>query len=263
MPLPPMGISPLKPWSFLPTPGCRQFEAFARLWYAKLNASTIVWGGNGAGNEGTELDLQGSLNLPKYDYIAEYGASFRLRSNWSVRYTFMPILKEQNSTNEVPGGFYFGNTFFPQFERIYVKWWRYVHRAELVYDWAKTRYGVSSVFAGYSLYDDKLRVSDSIQSRSRNRGFGLMVAGLNLNRLVADMCGGGKASLDCSWAMYFLEDYVGWDGHAVGRVIIPMNCGRYGYLEAGWRWVTWDMDKPANADKLSMDGLTGSIGLVF
>lgn len=263
LPLPPMGIRPINPCSFLPRPGCRQFEAFARLWYSKLNSSTVVWGTNGIGGEGTELDLHNMLNLEKYDYLAEYGGVFHIRKNWSIRYTFMPLEKYENSLNEVLGGFWFGNAFFPQGQRMYVKWWRYIHRGELVYDWAQTRWGVSSIFAGYSLYDDKLRVSMGTTQRSRNRGFGLAIAGISINRLVADLSGGGKASLNCSWAMNFLEGYVGWDGHATGRITIPMNCGRYGYLEAGWRWIVLEVDEPSRADKVSLDGLSGSVGLVF
>ncbi|MDD3472594.1 MAG: hypothetical protein PHS86_07420, partial [Syntrophaceae bacterium] len=65
------------------------------------------------------------------------------------------------------------------------------------------------------------------------------------------------------WSVQFLDDFLGWDGQAVGRVYIPMNYGRYGYLEAGWRWIVLDRSYPANIDKTSLDGVTGAVGLIF
>ena len=65
-----------------------------------------------------------------------------------------------------------------------------------MYDWYKQKHAVSSIFAGYSLYDDKLEVSDVFQTRSRSRGFGLAYAGGSIDRVIRNLgCGGAAASV--------------------------------------------------------------------
>jgi hypothetical protein len=61
----------------------------------------------------------------------------------------------------------------------------------------------------------------------------------------------------------FDYDHFGWDGLWVGRVYMPMNCGRYGYLEGGYRWVALDTSQPTNTEKLQLAGPTAGIGLIF
>jgi hypothetical protein len=88
-------------------------------------------------------------------------------------------------------------------------------------------------------------------------------AGITLERVWRDVGGGGVASLHCKWSMQFLEGWLGWDGSAVARLSVPMNCGRFGYLEAGWRWVELKRSQSTDMDRTSMDGFTGTMGLVF
>jgi hypothetical protein len=172
----------------------------------------------------------------------------------------MPILYRDNS---VPTGpFFFGNGVFPAGLPILTKWDRLIYRWDIVYDWFQAPHAVSSIFAGYSLYDDKLAVSDAVGSRTRSRTFGLAFAGGSIDRVIRNV-GCGAASLHCKASVQFLEGYFGWDGIAVGRFSVPMACGRYGYVEAGWRWMALERSQPTDKDKTSLDGLTGAVGLVF
>jgi len=254
------------PWyvPYLPRIGCKQFQISAKLWYATLNHSTIVWGPNFFGGPGTELDLQTDLGLSKHQYIAEYEARCQFRQNWGLRFNFMPLAFKDNFTPTTPPGFFFGNAFYPAFVPIVSRWHRNIYRWDLVYDWYQAKHAVSSIFAGYSLYDDKLEVSDVLQSRSRSRGFGLAYAGGSIDRVIRNLgCGGAAASVHCKASAQFLEGFFGWDGVATGRISVPMDCGRFGYIEAGWRWMVLERYYPTDADKTSLDGLTGSIGFVF
>ncbi len=259
---------PFTPWtcaSVLPQQGCKQFHVAARIWYGKLNASTIVWGTNlGTGGEGTELDLHDDLDLGRHIYISEYMGRFQIRKNWGVRYTFMPIVSEEAAYVWRPGGFWFGYNFFPFGAPIRTKWERNIHRWDLIYDFIRLPHAAASLFAGYSLYDDKLWVSTTPNVRSiRSQGFGLAYAGGGIERAVTNLSGGATASFKCQASIQFLESYVGWDGYAAWRLSVPMNSGRYGYLEAGWRWIALQRDHPSNADKTSIDGLMGAAGIVF
>ena len=114
----PSGWNLSVPWyvPYLPRVGCKQFQISARLWYATLDHSTIVWGTNFFGGPGTELDLEKDLGLSKHQYIAEYEARCQFRQNWGLRFNFMPLAFKDNSTPTTPPGFFFGNAFYPAFQ---------------------------------------------------------------------------------------------------------------------------------------------------
>ncbi|MBI4965659.1 MAG: hypothetical protein HY913_20445 [Desulfomonile tiedjei] len=245
---------------YLFRPGARQWQFNAKLWYAKLNSTTILWGTNLAGGPGTELDFQRDLGLSKYRYIPEYEGRYNLRCNWGIRFSFMPLMYSDNSVPQQT--FFFGNNIYPLGLPILTKWERFIYRWDLVYDWFQAPHAVSSIFAGYSLYDDKLSVSNTAARRTRSRGFGLAYAGGSIDRVIRNV-GCGAASVHCKASVQFLEGFIGWDGYATGRFTVPMDCGRYGYIEAGWRWMVLERSYPTDKDVTSLDGLTGAVGLVF
>ncbi len=257
----PLGMSfGTYPCGYLPRQGCKQVQLNAKLWYAKLNPSTIVWGTNMIGGEGTELDLNRDLGISKHNYIPEYEIRCQIRRNWGVRFGFMPLNFRDNS---VPvNSFYFGSALYPAGLPILTKWDRYRYSWDLVYDWFQGPYAVSSLFLGYSYYDDKISISNSIQSRSRSTNLSLAQAGASMEKVIRNV-GSATASLNCKWTISFLESYLGLDGYAAGRVAVNMDCGRFAYLECGWRWIMLDRDYASNADKTSLDGLTAAVGVVF
>jgi hypothetical protein len=246
--------------AYLPRIGPKQFQAAARLWWGKLNSTTILWGGNLLGNVGSEIDLNRDLALGKYAYIPEFEGRCQIRPNWGLRFNFMPLDFRANTTPQV--SFFFGNGFYPVGLPILTTWNRNIYRWDIVYDWYQAPHAVASIFSGYSLYDDKLVITNVATRRSRSRTFGLAYAGGSLERVVRNV-GGGVFSTNCKFSVQFLEGYFGWDGYAAGRMSIPMGCGRFGYLEGGWRWIVLDRDDPAYRDKTSLDGAIGAVGLVF
>ena len=227
---------------------------------ARFNSNTVIFGTDLAGGPGTELDLNRDLGLRNNQYLAEYEGRCQIRPNWGIEFSFMPIQFRDNSTPQ--NGFFFGNAFYPAFVPILTQWDRFIYRWDVIYSWFQAPHAVSSIFAGYSLYDDKLTVSDTIQSRSRSKGFGLAYAGMSIERVIKDFCG-GTASCNCKASVQFLDGYFGWDGYAAGRLAVPMQGGRFGYLEAGWRWIVLERKYPTDADKISLDGATATVGLVF
>jgi hypothetical protein len=246
---------------YLPRIGCKQFQLDAKLWYARLNSSSVIFGTDLAGGAGTEVDMNEDLGLRRYEYVAEYESRCQIRPNWGVEFSFMPIQYRDNSTPQ--NWFFFGNALYAAYVPILTQWDRFIYRWDVIYNWFQAPHAVSGIFAGYSLYDDKLTVSNVIQSRSRSRGFGLAYAGASIERVIRDFCGGGTASLNCKWSVEFLEGYFGWDGYAAGRVAVPMQGGRFGYLEAGWRWIVLGRGYPTDTDKTSLDGFIGTVGVVF
>ena len=251
---------------FLPRVGCKQFQAEARLWYARLNASTIQWGTIPGGFLATELDLNGTLGLRRHEYVPEFVARCQLRQNWGVRYTFMPIHFRDNFTNWKI--FWFGNQLWPIGVQMLTEWDRSIHSWELVYSWFQAPHAVSSVFGGYRLYEDRLKVSYPLLasvgfSKTRSQNMHVATAGLSLDRVVTRLGGCATASMHCQWAIQFLEGQLGWDAYGVGRITVPMYQGRYGYLEAGWKWLVMERGQLSNKDKTSLDGAIASVGLIF
>lgn len=262
--VPGFGFSPFCNGVTLPNVGLKRFQLSARLWNAKLNSSTIIWGTDATGNPGTELDLHRHLELNKYELIPEYEGRCQIRCNWALSYSFMPIRYEQVSINDGPG-FWYGNVLYATNTTISARWHRNIHRWGLEYNWFRAPHCVSSLFGGYSLYDDKLSVATNTppgQTRHRARNFGLAFAGISIERASRPLAG-GIASVDFKWAMQFLEGYFGYDGHLMGRLSVPMGGGRWGYMEVGWRWMVLERSYPSDTDETSMDGLMGSVGMVF
>ena len=258
-----LGYNPCVP--VLPRVGCKQFQAEARLWYASLNSSTVQWGTIPGGYLANELDYNSNLGLRRHEYVPEFVARCQLRKNWGVRYTFMPIQYRDNFTNWTP--FWFGNVQWP-YGQMLTEWDRNIHTWELVYSWFQAQHAVSTVFAGYRQVEDRLKVSNPLlagigYSRTRSQNIHLATAGIGLEKVITRLGGCATASMHCQWSIQFLESYVGWDAYGVGRISVPMNRGRYGYLEAGWKWLVLERSQPSNIDKTSLDGAIASIGMIF
>ena len=252
--------------AYLPRPNAKQFHFAARLWYAKLDGSTEVFGTvPGIGVPGTELDLNRDLGLGTYNYIPEYEGLYQLRCNWGIRFNFMPIVYDEINTVHTPLGFWWGGAFYPFGAQINTKWNRNIYNWELVYSWFNQKHAVSTIFAGYRLYDDRLSISSTpfFLTRTMSRTFGLASAGASLEKIISSLGGGGVASIHCKFSLQFLEGYFGWDGQGTGRISVPFNCGRWGYLEAGWRWMSLERGDPAFTDKTALNGLIGSVGVIF
>jgi hypothetical protein len=245
---------------YLPKPGCKQFTINAKLWYATLNSSKIIWGTDGLAQPGTTLSLTDELGLSKHQYIAEYEARCQIRQNWGLRFSFMPLAYRENFWPK--NFFFFGNALYTPGISTLTKWNRNIYRWDIVYDWFNQCHAVSSVFAGYALYDDKLCVSNNLWRRSRSQGFGLAFAGLSIEKALQEI-GPATLSMNCKWSTQFLEGYFGWDGYAAGRITVPFDYGRFGYVEAGWRWIVLNREYPTNTDNTNLEGLIGAVGLIF
>ena len=251
---------------FLPRQGRKQFHVSARLWYPSLNSSTVQWGTIPGGWSGTELDLNKDLHLRRHEYVMEVEAQCQLRRNWAIRYSYMPIAYRDNYTND--HYFWFGNRDWGFGLPMLTQWDRKIHRFDLIYNWFQAPHAVSSVFGGFHLVDDKLTVQYPQLaafgwSRTRSSMYHVASAGMSIDRVITKVGDQGIASLHCRWSIQFLEGFVGWDGFATGRVAIPYCRGRFGYLEAGWRWIVLERRMPSNTDQTSLDGPIASVGMVF
>ncbi|MGC8602193.1 MAG: hypothetical protein ACP5VS_00740 [Desulfomonilaceae bacterium] len=273
-----MGLGSCADNAFLPHIGCKQFQVSAQIWYPTLYRSEVIWGTNLTGGPGflpyggiwpfgrSTLSLVDDLGLKRSKSFGVYEGRCQMRYNWGLRFTFMPINYRTNSNPQIP--FYFGNQFYYTGVNTLTKWDRYIYRAELVYDWFHKCNAVSSLFAGYMMIDDNLTISQIINpagyipSRSRSQLLGLYSTGASIERIIRGI-GSATVSVEARGNLQFNYDYFGWDAVGLGRIYMPMNCGRYGYIEGGYRWFVLDTSQPTNYDKTNFGGPTAGIGLIF
>ncbi len=261
-----------RPEAFVPHIGCKQFQASAQIWYPTLSRSDVIWGTNGAGGPGgvnpfvlggsTPLSLVDSLQVDRNQYFGVYEGRCQIRSNWGLRFTFMPITYHDNSNP--PYLFWFGNQPYAPLVNTLTIWDRYIYRAEMVYDWFHKCNAVSSLFAGYMMIDDNLTISQFVfpYTRSRSQLLGLYTGGASIERIIRNI-GSATVTMEARGSVQFDNDHFGWDAVGLGRIYMPMNCGRYGYLEGGYRWFVLETSQPTNYDKTTLAGPTAGIGLIF
>ncbi|MGC8659303.1 MAG: hypothetical protein ACP5U1_09535 [Desulfomonilaceae bacterium] len=255
-----------RPEAFVPHIGCKQFQVSAQVWYPTLYRSDVIWGTNLAGGPGgfgygwSPISLVDNLNLDRNQYFGVYEGRCQVRPNWGLRFTFMPLTYRTNTSPTYP--FYFGNWLYGTIYNTLTIWNRYVYRAELVYDWFHKCNAVSSLFGGYMMIDDNLTISQLITTRSRSQLIGLYTAGASIERLIRDI-GSATVTVEGRGSLQFNNDYFGWDAVALGRIYMPLNCGRYGYLEGGYRWFVLETSQNTNYDKSTLAGPTAGIGLIF
>ncbi|MGA8829976.1 MAG: hypothetical protein WB554_00065, partial [Desulfomonilaceae bacterium] len=97
---------------------------------------------------------------------------------------------------------------------------------------------------------------------SRSQLLGLYTAGASIERIIRNI-GSATVSMEARGSVQFDNDHFGWDAVGLGRIYMPMNCGRYGYLEGGYRWFVLETSQPTNYDKTTLAGPTAGIGLIF
>jgi hypothetical protein len=127
---------------------------------------------------------------------------------------------------------------------------------------------VLSVFADWAHTEDRVELScsycatwsyNAVLSKSND----MAVVGLEYQRCLQTYWNGGTFSCDYKAGFMFLDDSEGWDLSAAMRYSIPVNCGRWGYVKGGYRYISI---KKAQQDLLlskSLDGGFMEFGFIF
>lgn len=258
----------------MPRPKMRQWEMSAQAFFARTRG-TIAWPRysqffNAWQGWDNEADLNDALKLPAHDVLPDLSAKYQFRPNWGVRYQVL--------FDEISGGGYADQQFVfgPWWgsgggwivfgQQIQTKWQHAYHRVTLEYDAVQTCQSLVTVSAGWMHADDKIDlncVACGLWTTTFSKSMDSMIAGLQFQRCLRTAPNGGTFSLDNRASIIFFDNVEGYDIQAGGRFSVPLNCGRWGYVRGGYRFVQL---KKSQEDLLFSNTLEGGFlegGLIF
>lgn len=282
-PPPPPGITKVKPPMvpcggplpcILPSPKMRQWEMSAQAFFARTRGKIAwprySWYWTAWQGWDNETDLNGALKLPEHQVLLDLSARYQFRPNWAVRYEV--LFDEMNGGGYADQQFVFGpwwatgGGWIVYGQQIQTKWQHAYHRLSLVYDAVRTCQSLVSVSAGWMHADDKIDLNCYLcgnWTTTFSKGMDSMIAGVQFQRCVTTAPNGGTFSLDNRASVIFFDDVEGYDLQAAGRFSVPLNCGRWGYVKGGYRFVQL---KKSQTDYLFQNTLEGGFiegGLIF
>jgi hypothetical protein len=140
------------------------------------------------------------------------------------------------------------------------------HRLGLMYDALKSCQATVKIFADWVHAEDRIEVSSCVgcnQSSIFSKTTDAAATGIEFQKCLKTARNGGTLSCDWKAGAIFLDNVEGWDVQAGAQYAIPMNCGRSGYVKAGYRLV--ELKKGQN-DFLLADAVEGGFmefGFIF
>jgi hypothetical protein len=278
-PPPPPGICKVKPacvspcgprGCILPRPKARQWEMSAQAFFARTRG-VVQWPRYSpyyVTYQGTEnwADLNDDLGLPEHATVPEFSARYQFKPNWGMRYEVL--------FDEMTGGgwpdrqFLFGNqnTYVTYGQQIQTKWLHSYHRISLVYDAVTTPQSVISVAGGWMHAEDQIDLycqTCGLYTRKFSKSMDAMLVELNFQRCIRTARNGGTLSWDHKAAVMFMDDVEGIDLEAAGRFSTPLNCGRWGFVKGGYRFVQLKKGQTDFAITTSFEGGFVEGGFIF
>jgi hypothetical protein len=255
----------------LPHPRARQWELGAQAFFARTKG-VVQWPRYSPffiGTQGTEnwADLNDDLKLPEHEVLLDLSARYQFKPRWGVRYEV--LFDEINGGGYPTRQFLFGNqtTGFITFgQQIQTKWDHAYHRLTLVYDAVRTPQSVISVAGGWMHADDKISLNCTncgFYTSTFSKSMDTAIVELEFQRCIRTAANGGTLSWDHKAAVMFMDDVEGYDVEAAGRYSIPVNCGRWGYVKGGYRYVQLKKTQTNYALKTTFEGGFVEGGFIF
>jgi hypothetical protein len=252
------------PECFLPTPAPRQFEAGARVWFARVQGQASRGGGFLFGERPSVVDFDDNLGISKSgNAIWMIKARYQVAPRWSINYSFSPFMAD--GTNVSTQSFTFMGTTFAAGTTVRSKWDRYEHRAGLAFDLSHSPSSVASIYADWMYIQDKLAIRQALgglQNMVWDDDKSLAVVGIELNKCLKNFRGSTLA-LNGKAGIAFLGDNNGYELEAGLSYLIPIKQGRFGYLKGGYRYAQLTKEKDLELFKTRMDGAFVEAGFIF
>jgi hypothetical protein len=248
-------VGSVVPSCVLPKPYPRQWQFSVQAIFARTRG-TIAWPRQcwqSSWGQENLVDLNDLLGIPAHEVVPEFTLRYQFRCNWAFRYSLLggEFAGGQNdwwaSGNQQ---YCFGpNTSgFGSLQGQQSKWEHLYHRTGLVYDAIKTCSSVTSVFWDWVHTDDKISVACSQcggnQTRIFSKSGDSMIVGLEFQRCLKTAYNGGSLTSNYKAGFIFYDNVEGWDVQMGLRYSIPLGCGRWGYVEGGYRFVEVKKSQP-------------------
>jgi hypothetical protein len=212
----------------------------------------------------TEIDFSNDLALPVHDVLWEYKGKFQFRPNWGVFYSIMPIHLEANHI--APRTLYIGQTIIPQGFAIKTNWDFIYQRVGLLY---QPIFGCNtnvSIYASWAFNDQQFRLSSGIcggRCTTVDRTRNMVMTGIGIEKCIRTLCNGATLSCDSRVDIGFLDGVFALDVEPGMRFSIPLNCGRWGYVRGGYRYLNFKEDRDDLRLDTVMQGGYAEMGIVF
>jgi len=124
-----------------------------------------------------------------------------------------------------------------------------------------------------SLFADYVRITDRIKTMQMQAGMGgdimdndlnMGMAGVEFEKCLQTNRLKATASIECKASVAFLDDAIGGEAETAIKYSIPMNCGRWGFVKGGYRYLTYKKkSNDARMFDIAMEGGFIQTGLVF
>jgi len=225
----------------LPPPNPRGWEFDAEVMFARTKGKARYTRGQWGWSlyQSDYVDFNADMGVPDHNAVGTFTARFRLRPNWALRYSIMPM--QVNGSGSGGRSFSFGSNFTYNIgQQTRVKWERIYQRAGLMYDPIRTHRSRVSIFGDYVRLDEKVSVIQvGCCGDTFDHDLNMGMAGVEFERCMKTGRFCDTLSMECRAGVAFLDQAFGSDISTGMKYKIPMGNGRWGYLEGGYRYLTF------------------------
>lgn len=253
------------PPCILPKRMPRQWEISAQVFWPRLSG-TLKYPGVVSGQQADELDITDDLGLPKHPVLGEYSAYYQINWNWSIYYSIMPI--NLSTTTTARRNFYFGNWApVPAGSQIHTEWNFIYQRLGLMYTAINTCNASLSIYTAWLYNPQQFKVSCSVcpnwPASTVDRTRQMLMSGIDLKKCIRTLCNGATLSCDTKVSIGYLDNTLALDIQPGMRFSVPLNCGRWGFIKGGYRWLNFDENRNDLKMNVYLEGGFAEAGLIF
>ena len=197
--------------------------------------------------------------------LGEYSAYYQINWNWAIYYSIMPI--SLSGTTIANRSFYLGNWSVAPGNQIHTEWNFIYQRLGLctplltlvtpLYQSTQLGYIIPSnlrFLVPFALIGPPVDLTETDKCLCRvsisENAFGHFVTV-------------GTLSCDTKVSIGYLDNTLALDIQPGMRFSVPLNCGRWGFIKGGYRWLNFDENRNDLKMNVYLEGGFAEAGLIF
>lgn len=212
-----------------------------------------------------DVDMNADMGLSDHGVMNSFMAHYMFRPKWGLRYSVMPMW--MMGSGQAGKSFVFGNTLYNAGQDVNMEWERLEQRLGLIYDVVDAKSAKISVFGDYVRVNDRIKVMQmqaGMGGNTMDNDLNMGMAGIEFEKCLKKTSAGATLSLKCVAGAAFGDDAFGAEAETALKYSISMNNGRRGFLEGGYRYITYKKNSSdVRMFDIAMDGGFLQVGLIF
>jgi hypothetical protein len=211
-----------------------------------------------------EVDLNDDLGVPAHENVFEHTVRYQFRPNWAIHYSLLHF--DARGHNITGTSFNFGQWNFPVGSDVSTRLEFNYHRIGLLYQAINTPELLVSVFNYWVYNDQRLQVNSDIcngRGNTLDRTRWMIMSGLELQRCIHTSYNLSTLSWDNRIGFGYLDDTFIIDLQLGLQYTVPLNCGRWGYVKAGWRFIDFNESQDRLKYHMALEGGFIGLGMIF